>query len=41
MQRRRAQQRALAEATRLNPLSPEVAQLREELGELGTIEVGG
>jgi len=36
-----ALQRALAEATRLNPLSPEVAQLRKELAELGTIEVGG
>ena len=36
-----ALERALAEATRLNPLSPEVAQLRKELAELGTIEVGG
>ncbi len=37
----RAQLDALAQATRLNPLSPEVAQLRQELGEVGTIEVGG
>lgn len=37
----RAQRRALAEAKRLNPLSPEIAQLRKELAELGTIEVGG
>lgn len=36
-----ALQRALAEATRLNPLSPEVAQLRTELAEQGTIQVGG
>ncbi len=31
----------LASASRLNPLSPESAQLRQELGEVGTIEVGG
>ncbi len=37
----KAQLAALAQATRLNPLSPEIAQLRTELAELGTIQVGG
>lgn len=37
----RAQLAALDQASRLNPLSPEVAQFRTELAELGTIEVGG
>ncbi len=37
----KAQLAALERATKLNPLSPEIAQLRQELAELGTIEVGG
>jgi O-antigen ligase len=37
----KAQLDALAQATKLNPLSPEIAQLRKELAELGTIEVEG
>jgi len=36
----RAQLAALDHASELNPLSPEVAQLRTELAELGTIQVG-
>ena len=36
-----AQRDALARATALNPLSPEIAQFREELAGLGTIEVEG
>ena len=36
-----AQLAALDQASRLNPLSPEVAQFRKELGEQGTIVVGG
>ncbi len=35
-----AQEEALAQASRLNPLSPEVAQLRAELAELGTTQAG-
>jgi hypothetical protein len=34
-----AQLHALAQAQRLNPLSPEIAQLRKELGEVGVIEL--
>jgi len=35
-----AQLAALDRASELDPLSPEVAQLRRELAELGTIQVG-
>ena len=35
----RAQQAAIRRALALNPLSPEIAQLRKELGEVGVIEV--
>ena len=35
------QEQALAQASLLNPLSPEVAQLRAELAELGTTQAGG
>jgi hypothetical protein len=37
----RAQLAALDRVSRLNPLSPEIAEFRTELDEFGTIQMGG